>query len=208
MRLMNCALRSWEALLYSAASSRLLTVVVFLCLLSPEIHAQYHHIYGQQQLNRHQHTTSKSVQRQSHKGDQSSSGSTYSSHSVINIHPVAEVVVVGPGPSIYSRFGHIAIRIKSKTRDVIYDLGVAQHGGWRGLKNLLWGQAEFTGQVRSFPKALNKWKRHDRDVSVYPLYINEQMVATLYRELEARVGGRVPPYLYDPFRENCATQLR
>lgn len=182
----------------------LIVFSVFIALSAFKGYAQYHNIYGSKQREHQRLMTSGAPEaRPKTKNPQISS-----QRSNMSGAPSAELVLIGPGASIYTRFGHVAIRIRSATRDLVYDLGVGQYGGTRGFNDQLWGRAEFSGVVRSFPKMLNKWKRSDRDVSVYPLNLNDQLIGTLYRELEARVGGRIPPYLYDPFRENCATQLR
>ena len=207
MALMKRTLSLRRTLLYSITWMTLI-LLTQICPLSQSSHAQYHNIYGKKQLKHQQRTTSKTAKHRRHERTESTKDDAVAGRGASQIDPLVELVVVGPALPLFSRFGHIGLRIKSTTRDVVYDLGLAQHGGWKGFKDLLWGQAEFTGEVRSFPKMLSKWKQSDRDVSVYPLYIGDHQFSTLYRELEARVGGRVSPYLYDPLRENCATQLR
>jgi hypothetical protein len=123
-------------------------------------------------------------------------------------HTDLELIYVGPGQGTYSLFGHVAVRVKHVTYDHIYDLGITSHIGLEGLLDVALGRALFHGEVRSFSRMLKSWQRRDRDVISYQLILPQRLKKSLVIELESLVRGKVIPYLYDPLRENCATQLR
>ena len=119
-----------------------------------------------------------------------------------------ELIYVAPGNGTYSLFGHLAMRVKDKRKDRIFDLGITSSVGLKGLKDIALGKALFHGEARSFPYMLKSWQRRDRSVIAYPLNLSSKQKQNLLRELESRLKGVAKPYLYDPLRANCATQLR
>ena len=119
-----------------------------------------------------------------------------------------ELIYVAPGNGTYSLFGHLAVRVKDKKKDRIFDLGITRNMGLKGLANVALGKALFHGEARSFPYMLKSWKRRDRSVIAYPLQLTSRLKTALLLELESRLEGIAKPYLYDPLRANCATQLR
>ena len=119
-----------------------------------------------------------------------------------------ELIYVAPGNGTYSLFGHLAIRVKDRINDRIFDLGITRSIGLKGLGQVALGKALFHGEARSFPFMLKSWQRRDRSVTAYPINLPPKLKMTLLLELESRLQGVAQPYLYDPLRANCATQLR
>ena len=89
-----------------------------------------------------------------------------------------ELIYVGPGKGTYSLFSHVAVRVRTLKRDLIYDLGITNQIGLSGLLDVAFGRAQFHGEIRSFPRMLKSWKRRDRDIISYPILLPTHLKKT------------------------------
>lgn len=126
----------------------------------------------------------------------------------LGLSPRFELIYVAPGDSTYSLFGHVALRVQEGKKDQVFDLGITDEIGLGGLSKVAMGQAFFHGEARSFPRMVKSWRRRDRSVIAYPLQLDLAARFQLKRELQSRIKGQSEPYLYDPLRANCSTQIR
>ena len=119
------------------------------------------------------------------------------------------VLTFGPGPAVYERFGHIAIRIQVENQniDYLYDWGNFDFGepnfvGKFVKGNLLYSMAQ---------KPTSEWLPYyqvemDRSVTEQMLDLDPAQKTKLIELLDANLKN--PDYLYDALKDNCSTRLR
>ena len=122
----------------------------------------------------------------------------------------ASILTCGAGDEFYTSFGHSAIRICDTTRniDVVYNYGTfdfdTPHFYWkfaRGYLNYYLSRSPF--QVFIFEYAYE-----GRAVWQQRLRLSPQEVKNLFLLLETNYLPENRYYLYDLFRDNCATRVR
>ena len=127
--------------------------------------------------------------------------------------PIIDVVMVGPGNSFYTAFGHTAVLIRptSKTpvmKGDLYNFGVTALGDSDFMLKFLGGRAIFWGNIRPYAKQIKRWRRADRSVTRYRL----QVTPDIARKVQARFRSMIQPktreFVYDLFRQNCVTKVR
>ncbi len=124
--------------------------------------------------------------------------------------PDVYLAVVGAGENLFSLYGHAALVVQPdpsaplETASV-YNFGVADFADRELQQRFVLGEATFWGQKTRLDAELRGWRSDDRDVDLYPLELSEGQRGRLVAWLEVEVDRR---YIYDTFRENCATRLR
>ncbi|MGC6417898.1 MAG: DUF4105 domain-containing protein [Bradymonadia bacterium] len=127
--------------------------------------------------------------------------------------PSVDVVIVGPGDSFHSSFGHTAVVVTTGSGDgeetqVVYNFGVTKLGNPWFLYDFMMGQSVYWGHRRAYSKQLKKWVRADRDVRRYRLNASPEKVGILIDQLNEMVLKDRRNFTYDLFRENCVTKVR
>lgn len=123
--------------------------------------------------------------------------------------PRVQLVLSEPGQPVYSRFGHIAIRVIGPgTHDRVFNFGITNFKRKGYLADFLEGRVIFWGKIRPWAKTLRRMKRQDRTVKVYPVHLTTPQVKALIPLLERAMLKEHREYFYDIFRDNCATRIR
>jgi hypothetical protein len=124
--------------------------------------------------------------------------------------PAFELIVVGEGDGVYARFGHAAFRaVDPKAKlDHVFNFGVTNFKRPNYIRDFLTGQVRFWGNVKPWGRTLERHRRRDRTVWRYPMHLTREERAALHARLRRDVQPEHREYVYDTFRENCATRLR
>ena len=120
-----------------------------------------------------------------------------------------ELLTMGPGESLYARFGHSALRVRSDDgRDLVYNFGYTRFDDpyliWRFLR----GTTVFWVQTASYQRTLIDYASDDRSMFRQSLYLTPAEHAELARLLRWNAKPENREYRYHHFRDNCATRPR
>jgi hypothetical protein len=120
------------------------------------------------------------------------------------------LVTIGPGPAVWERFGHNAIRVANAVtgRDVSYNWGIFDFDQVGFVPRFLKGQMLY--MMAPFPSGpmAEHYAGAGRDVVEQELALTPSQRSALeaYAEWNARPENR--DYRYDYFRDNCSTRVR
>ena len=122
----------------------------------------------------------------------------------------ASVLTCGAGDEFYTSFGHTAIRVCDTTRglDMVYNYGTfdfdTPHFYWTFAR----GKLNYCLSRSSFEDFMLEYRYEGRAVWEQRLLLSEQEVNNLYLMLETNYLPEYRYYMYDFFRDNCATRVR
>lgn len=122
----------------------------------------------------------------------------------------AFLVNVGPGDPLWTRFGHVALRIveTDPPQDLVYGFGSAPFDEPTFVLDQLRGRAEFWLEAQTWDEFLALYLPEDRTIHVRRL----ALTAGQARELADRLGVNSLPenrgYRYDHLTDNCSTRVR
>ena len=122
----------------------------------------------------------------------------------------ASVLTCGAGDEFYTSFGHTAIRVCDTTRglDMVYNYGTfdfdTPHFYWTFAR----GKLNYCLSRSSFEDFMLEYRYEGRAVWEQRLRLSEQEVNNLYLMLETNYLPEYRYYMYDFFRDNCATRVR
>lgn len=122
----------------------------------------------------------------------------------------ASVITCGPGNDFYLAFGHSAIRITDTARgiDFAYNYGTfdfdTPHFYWKFARGML----NYCLSRSSFDHFMAVYDYERRAVWEQRLSLSQQEVNNLYLMLEWNYQPENRYYMYDFFRDNCATRVR
>lgn len=127
--------------------------------------------------------------------------------------PRVELVFIGVSPDVYSLYGHAAMLVVEDADAPIEDaelfnFGVTGMSGDGYVQAFIGGRVEFWGDSRRYGRQLGRWRKADRTVSRRPLNLSVEATERLITHLRLDVTRERRDYVYDTFRENCATRLR
>ena len=120
-----------------------------------------------------------------------------------------ELLTMGPGDELYTRFGHTALLVRSDDgHSLVYNYGYTDFEArglvWRFLR----GTAVFWVQSQDFTATLVGYARDDRSLFRQRLDLSPAQHAELARLLRWNLEPAHRRYRYDHFRDNCATRPR
>lgn len=124
--------------------------------------------------------------------------------------PIIELISYSIGDSIWSRFGHSALRVVDPARqtDLVYNFGHAdfsQRGFvWRYLRH----NSHFNLGVRTWESALGHYRRENRTVERQRLNLSDAQARSIAERLRVNALPENREYLYDQLLDNCATRIR
>jgi hypothetical protein len=127
--------------------------------------------------------------------------------------PQIHLVIVGPGSDDYSLYGHAGAVVVDDpsapiTQATLYNFGITNFKRPGYILDFLGGNVAFWGHRRPFGRYLKRWRKADRTVTRYALALTDDAA----RAMAARMAHDVEPehkhFIYDTFRNNCATRLR
>ena len=122
----------------------------------------------------------------------------------------ASVLTGGAGDEFYTSFGHTAIRVCDTARglDMVYNYGTfdfdTPHFYWTFAR----GKLNYCLSRSSFEDFMLEYRYEGRAVWEQRLRLSEQEVNNLYLMLETNYLPEYRYYMYDFFRDNCATRVR
>jgi len=121
-----------------------------------------------------------------------------------------KLVVLGPGPEIYTWWGHTGLIIEDRLQEssLFYDFGNFSFEEENFYRNFLMGRLIY--QAMGFPSSiyLNYASTLGRQLDVYTLNISQDKARELNRLLKEQVKPENSHYLYHHFQDNCATRIR
>lgn len=125
--------------------------------------------------------------------------------------PIVSIVTFGPGPLVFERFGHNAIRVQIPSRriDYAFDWGNFSFEDpgfiWRFVRGDMryWMMAKHAG-----PMLKEYAARADRTVTEQRLQLTPAQSARLLALLDAQDRDENRFYRYDYYADNCSTRVR
>lgn len=127
--------------------------------------------------------------------------------------PRVELVFVGVGDDPYSLYGHAAMLVledpEAPIEDAeLFNFGVTAFTEDGYVQKFLGGRVQFWGDSRRYGRQLEKWREADRTVVRRVVDLDPEATARLITHLRLDITRERRDYVYDTFRENCATRLR
>lgn len=119
------------------------------------------------------------------------------------------VLTFGPGPAVYERFGHIAIRLRVPSRgiDALYDWGNFDFHEPNFIGKFMKGSLLYSIEEKPTEAWLPFYRdEQDRSVIEQVLNLDDSEKARLIESLRLNLSD--PKYLYDYFLDNCSTRIR
>lgn len=126
--------------------------------------------------------------------------------------PTVEVIIVGPSEASYSLYGHAAMRVALPGEAVddarVFNFGITNFKRPNYVLDFLGGRVKFWGKIERWATVLRRWSRSDRTVTRYPVLLPADALRALVARMERDTQPEHREFVYDTFRENCATRLR
>lgn len=120
------------------------------------------------------------------------------------------VMTMGPGPAVWERFGHNAIRVRDDLRgtDIAYNWGMFSLDQENFLLNFVRGRMEYWMEGFDASLMAAAYANADRSVWMQELDLSPAQRVELrdFLEWNARPENRF--YLYDYYLDNCSTRVR
>lgn len=119
------------------------------------------------------------------------------------------VVTFGPGPIVYERFGHVAIRVRADTAgfDALYDWGNFDFEEPNFIGKFVKGSLLYSMARKPTYVVLPFYQLdQDRSVTEQVLNLDDAQKRRLLAALDANQQN--PRYLYDYYKDNCSTRVR
>lgn len=120
------------------------------------------------------------------------------------------VMTMGPGPAVWERFGHNAIRVRDELKgtDIAYNWGMFSFEQDNFLLNFIRGRMEYWMQGIDAGAMAGGYANADRSVWVQELNLSPAQRADLRDFLEWNERPENRFYLYDYYLDNCSTRVR
>lgn len=119
-----------------------------------------------------------------------------------------DLITVEPGPALYERFGHTALRVYFEGNDTVYSFGAAPFSDPRFIWKFARGEGEFLVISEPYAATLARYRDADRTMLRQRLLLPPERLLELGMRL---LQAAQPPrnrYLYDQLYDNCATRVR
>ena len=122
----------------------------------------------------------------------------------------ASVLTCGPGDEFYETFGHSALRICDTANgiDTVFNYGMFSFGEPHFYLKFAGGQLNYYVSAQSFENFILEYRYFGRSVFEQRLRLTPSELQTLYEALKTNALPENKYYLYDFFRDNCATRVR
>lgn len=128
----------------------------------------------------------------------------------VHADPRVELITVGPGDAVWTRFGHVGIRVidAEVNRDEVVSFGFAPFDQPDFLWSYLRGEAFFRAGQMTWQRTVANYRDYDRTVIRRPLNLPPDLLEELISRLEQVVLPENRDYRYDHLRDNCSTRVR
>lgn len=120
------------------------------------------------------------------------------------------LMTMGPGASVYERYGHNAIWIRDAGAgtDLVYNYGTFDFATPGFVMNFVKGRPRYWLGVSDLEGTLQQYTHAQRDVTVQELNLPAARRAELADYLASNALPENRVYTYDYFRDNCSTRVR
>ncbi len=120
------------------------------------------------------------------------------------------VITCGPGNDFYTTFGHSAIRICDTALgiDVVYNYGTFDFNTSHFYLKFAQGRLNYCLSRDSYNGFIFEYAYEGRSLTEQTLKLTQQEKQNLFVLLETNYLPEYRYYLYDMFRDNCATRIR
>ncbi len=122
--------------------------------------------------------------------------------------PEVWVLVVDPGSSLFTRFGHSAFWVRGPNRpEEVYDFGhfeFSSHFLW----DFLHGNAFYSLESTSLDDFIDNYAHEEREVRALLLDLPPEQAVAVRTLLERVLNSPEHEYRYHHFADNCATRMR
>lgn len=122
----------------------------------------------------------------------------------------AFLMTMGPGASVYERFGHNALWIRDTTTglDLVYNYGTFDFDEPGFVGRFVFGRPRYWLAVSTLDATLRSYEFFRRDVMVQELALAPGKRAELALRLAENAQPEQRTYTYDYYRDNCSTRVR
>ncbi|OGQ90865.1 MAG: hypothetical protein A2289_06655 [Deltaproteobacteria bacterium RIFOXYA12_FULL_58_15] len=123
---------------------------------------------------------------------------------------VVSIVLMGPGEQLFSRWGHIAIRVDDKQNGLsrVFNHGTFDFSGTEDLYAYAKGFLRFRLATSSWRSTEWTYTAQDRDLWVCPLDVGHEREAQAVALLEDNLLPENRYYAYRHYLDNCTTRTR
>jgi len=120
------------------------------------------------------------------------------------------MVVIGPGPVIYSWWGHIGLVIgnRSSGAEYLYDYGNFDFDTEDFYRNFAMGRLWFSMFRFPFSTYVSHTKSQNRSLRIHQLDLDARQKLWLLDYLETNFLPENRSYLYHHYKDNCSTRIR
>jgi len=118
------------------------------------------------------------------------------------------LLTFSPGHKSYTVYGHTALRVQDKNKDIVYNFGIFDFDTPNFLLKFTKGDLNYKLGIRKFDRVLPEYMHEKQDVFEQPLYLNAEETKTLIEHLEIAYRPENRYYRYGFLQENCSTKLR
>jgi uncharacterized protein DUF4105 len=123
--------------------------------------------------------------------------------------PTVSVLTMGPGDPTFSKFGHDAIVVRSAgDRALVYNFGTFAFQSEKLFQDFLKGRLRYWLSLASLEGTMRSYRRQNRSLLLQELELEPPAARALAEALEENAKPENRFYLYDHFRDNCATRVR
>lgn len=122
--------------------------------------------------------------------------------------PQISLVTFGPGPEIWARFGHNAIRVQQGSYDVLYNFGYFDLDEPGFLTNYALGNMQYYAVPEQTSDAFVWYRQLGRSIREQRLRVSDSEANDIAEELYRLVQPDSRRYRYDYFFNNCSTRVR
>jgi hypothetical protein len=123
--------------------------------------------------------------------------------------PSVSVLTMGPGDPTFSKFGHDALVVSAPgERTHVYNFGTFSFQSKRLFRDFLKGRLRYWLSIATFEGTRRVYERQNRSLLVQELELDPRAAQELADALEENLKPENRFYLYDHFRDNCATRVR
>jgi hypothetical protein len=120
------------------------------------------------------------------------------------------VLTFGPGDHPFSKFGHDGLLVEDKVRgtSLVYNYGTYSFRSVWLIPKFLLGKYDYWLSVSPFSAAVAAYAAENRSVLLQQLALTAQQKRTLVAFLAWNAREENKYYLFDYYRDNCATRVR
>lgn len=119
-------------------------------------------------------------------------------------------LVIGPGPTAATMFGHNALRVRNTRTgsDTVFNWGAMEGGEIRNLVNLFSWKLNALLNATPWRGWMERYQEEDRTIVLQRLELPPDYAAALVRTIRYEAAGDDRRYHYDIFDDNCTTRVR